>query len=252
MKLQPPTWIAHRGGGTLAPENTLAAFRTGAAMGYRAFECDAKLSADGVCILMHDSDLRRTTNERGWVRKRSWCELSRLDAGSWHSPMYAGEPVPTLEAVLRWCAGQGFSLNVEIKPDRGLEEPTAHAVAAQVREVVRVWRGARVWLSSFSVKALTVAMHSAPELPRALLVRQPDPSALTQALEMGCMALNAHRNGWTPEWVARVHDAGMSCAAYTVNRPAQARTLLDWGMDSLFTDSLDLFAPVCDIAKRSA
>ena len=57
-----PLWIAHRGAGKLAPENTLAAFRLGAAHGYRAFECDVKLSADGVPFLLHDAELDRTSN----------------------------------------------------------------------------------------------------------------------------------------------------------------------------------------------
>src|SRR5690606_33654791 len=60
-----PLWIAHRGAGKLAPENTLAAFRLGAAYGYRAFECDVKLSADGVPFLLHDATLERTTDGQG-------------------------------------------------------------------------------------------------------------------------------------------------------------------------------------------
>ena len=60
-----PRWIAHRGAGKLAPENTLAAFRLGAQHGYRMFECDAKLSADGVPFLMHGATLEGTTNGRG-------------------------------------------------------------------------------------------------------------------------------------------------------------------------------------------
>ena len=55
-----PRWIAHRGAGTLAPENTLAAFRLGASHGYRMFECDVKLSSDGVPFLLHDDTLTRT------------------------------------------------------------------------------------------------------------------------------------------------------------------------------------------------
>ncbi len=78
-----PLWIAHRGAGALAPENTLAAFRVGAAHGYRAFECDVKLSADGVAFLLHDATLQRTTPDRGECASRTWAELSRLDAGGW-------------------------------------------------------------------------------------------------------------------------------------------------------------------------
>ena len=94
MKAWPyPRWIAHRGAGKLAPENTLAAFRLGASHGYRMFECDAKLSADGVVFLMHDSTLDRTTNGRELLGpgasavagEHPWSSLSQLDAGSWHS-----------------------------------------------------------------------------------------------------------------------------------------------------------------------
>ena len=93
-----PLWIAHRGAGILAPENTLAAFRVGASFGYRAFECDVKLSADGVPFLLHDDTLERTTPASGTAGARPWAELARLDAGAWHSRTYAGEPLPSLAA----------------------------------------------------------------------------------------------------------------------------------------------------------
>src|ERR1700741_3250095 len=94
-----PRWVAHRGAGKLAPENTLASFRLGAQYGYRMFECDAKLSADGVPFLMHDATLDRTTNARAVFGPapsniggdHAWAELAKLDAGGWHSRSYAGE-----------------------------------------------------------------------------------------------------------------------------------------------------------------
>ena len=88
-----PRWFAHRGAGRLAPENTLAAFRVGAGHGYRAFECDVKLSADGVPFLLHDAELDRTTDATGLATRLPWSELSRLDAGGWHGPEYAGDSV---------------------------------------------------------------------------------------------------------------------------------------------------------------
>ena len=96
-----PRWVAHRGAGKLAPENTLAAFRLGASHGYRMFECDAKLSADGVVFLLHDATLERTTNGHGVAGDHDWSALSRLDAGSWHSRAFAGEAPMTLEALAR-------------------------------------------------------------------------------------------------------------------------------------------------------
>jgi glycerophosphoryl diester phosphodiesterase len=114
-----PRRIAHRGAGKLAPENTLAAFRVGAAHGYRAFECDVKLAADGVPFLLHDATLQRTTSGRGPAAALPWNALSRLDAGGWHSPSYAGEPPASLAAVAAFCLRNGFALNVEIKASPG-------------------------------------------------------------------------------------------------------------------------------------
>ena len=67
-----PRWIAHRGAGKLAPENTLAAFKLGASHGYRMFECDVKLSSDGVPFLLHDSTLERTTSGKGMAGEQTW------------------------------------------------------------------------------------------------------------------------------------------------------------------------------------
>ena len=116
-----PRWVAHRGAGKLAPENTLAAFRFGASHGYRMFECDAKLSADGVAFLMHDAELDRTTNGHGIGGDQPWSALSQLDAGAWHSRAFAGEPLATLKNLARFCLASNHLLNIEIKPTPGTE-----------------------------------------------------------------------------------------------------------------------------------
>ncbi|MDP9124581.1 MAG: glycerophosphodiester phosphodiesterase, partial [Pseudomonadota bacterium] len=111
-----PFWIAHRGAGKRAPENTLAAFREGAAQGFRMFECDVKLSADDVPFLLHDSALERTTSGMGAAGGRPWAALSQLDAGSWLAARYAGEAIPTLLAIARFVLANGLAVNLEIKP----------------------------------------------------------------------------------------------------------------------------------------
>lgn len=164
-----PRHIAHRGAGKLAPENTLAAFRHGASFGYRMFEFDVKLSADGKPVLMHDATLDRTTSGSGRVDALTLGELAALDAGSWHSPAYAGEPVPTLAAVARYTQANGCFVNIEIKPVPGNEYRTGAAVAL---DALALWQDAAVppLLSSFSEVALEAARLAAPGLPRALLL----------------------------------------------------------------------------------
>src|SRR5690606_36120856 len=113
--------IAHRGAGRLAPENTLAAFRVGASQGFRMMEYDVKLSKDGVPILVHDDTVDRCSSGRGEAASMTLAELSMLVFGGWHSPMYAGEPLPTLYTIAAYTRANGIDSNIEIKPHPGLE-----------------------------------------------------------------------------------------------------------------------------------
>jgi glycerophosphoryl diester phosphodiesterase len=238
-----PLWIAHRGAGLLAPENTLAAFRLGASYGYRAFECDVKLSADDVPFLMHDAELQRTTGEAGLAGARRWDELSRLDAGSWHSRLYAGEPLPTLKAVAAFLQRNGFALDLEIKPTPGAE---AHTGAVVATEVARLWHGQPTvpLLSSFQSESLRAALDTVPELPRALLLDALPSDAIDLALQLRCVALITQHKLMDAAWVQRIHAAGLRAMVYTVNEPARAQELRAWGIDGLVTDAVDRFSPL--------
>jgi glycerophosphoryl diester phosphodiesterase len=243
MKAWPyPRWIAHRGAGKLAPENTLAAFRLGAAHGYRMFECDAKLSADEVVFLMHDATLDRTTNGSGVGGDRPWHELSQLDAGGWHSRAYAGEPLATLEHLTRFCRANGDFLNIEIKPTPGVELRTGEVVAS---ETARLWAGADVppLLTSFRPESLQGALQATPDLPRGLLVDTLWDGWFDIARKLQCVAVVANQVLWDAATVRQVQGAGMRCLSYTVNDEWAARRLLALGTDGIITDRVDLFTP---------
>lgn len=238
-----PRWIAHRGAGKLAPENTLAAFRLGAAHGYRMYECDAKLSADGVVFLLHDATLERTTNGKGVAGEFSWKELSQLDAGGWHSRAFAGEPLSTLESVARHCQAQGHRLNIEIKPTPGTELATGRAVA---EAAARLWSAdaARIpFLTSFQPDALKGAQETAPHLPRGLLLDTLWEGWRQAARSLQCVAVVCNHALWDAPTVAQARDAGLRTLAYTVNDEWAAQRLLDLGLDGIITDRVDLFAP---------
>ena len=236
-----PLWIAHRGAGKLAPENTLAAFRVGASHGYRAFECDVKLSADGVPFLLHDSTLDRTTNAQGIAGERNWDQLSRLDAGSWHSRVFAGEPIPTFEAIARCCLRNGYALNIEIKPTEGEETQTGDLVA---REAAQLWAGHAVppLLSSFEPDALASAQSAAPHLPRALLLDALWDGWFESARTLGCVAVVTNHRLMDPAIVARLHGSHLRALVYTVNDVVDAKRLIALGVDGLITDAVDRFS----------
>lgn len=241
-----PLWIAHRGAGRLAPENTLAAFRLGAAHGWRAFECDVKLSADGVPFLLHDATLQRTTGGHGTAGDLSWAQLSRLDAGAWHSRAYAGEPIPSFEAIARYVMRNGFALNVEIKPTPGLEFETGRVVG---REALRLWAGDRSGaaipplFSSFQPQALQGARETAPGLPRALLLDTLWQGWFDVARSLGCTACVTNHQLMDRALIDQLHGAGLRALVYTVNDPAEAHRLVGLGIDGLITDAVDRFSP---------
>ncbi|WP_218510472.1 glycerophosphodiester phosphodiesterase [Variovorax sp. dw_308] len=238
-----PRWIAHRGAGKLAPENTLAAFRVGASHGYRMFECDVKLSADDVPFLMHDATLQRTTSGHGIGGDKAWAELSMLDAGGWHSRGFAGEPLATFESIARYCLHNRYMLNIEIKPTPGAAERTGKAVA---RRAAELWQQADVppLLTSFEPDALAAARDAAPDLPRGLLLDTPHPDWLATAQRLGCVAIVCNHALWDPDTVAGAQAAGMRTLSYTVNDEWAAQRLLALGTDGIITDRVDLFSPL--------
>ncbi len=245
MKLSPwpyPQWIAHRGAGKLAPENTLAAFRLGAQHGYRAFECDVKLSADDLPFLLHDDTLDRTTNASGDAALQDWAALSQFDAGGWHSRAFAGEPLASLAAVAAFCLRNRYALNLEIKPSPGRERETGATVA---HAAARLWSGQAVLplLSSFKPDALEAAMTAAPALPRALILDTLWDDWFARAQALDCVAVVADQKLFDRALVERLHAAGLRAMAYTVNDAHAADALLRIGLDTLITDAVDRFAP---------
>ena len=238
-----PLWVAHRGAGRLAPENTLAAFRLGAAHGYRAFECDVKLSADGVPFLLHDATLERTTSGRGVAGELDWSALSRIDAGTWHSRAYAGEPLPSLQALAAYLHANAFALDLEIKPTPGTDHHTGQVVG---REAARLWAGADappLLFSSFRPEALAGARETAPHIPRALLLDTLWPGWLDVAQQLGCVAVITNYNAMSAQALGQIHGAAMRGLVYTVNDPAPAAWLQSIGIDGIITDAVDRFSP---------
>ncbi len=237
-----PRFVAHRGAGTHAPENTLAAMRMGASFGYKMVEFDAKLSKDRVAILLHDTDLARTTNGRGNAAEHSFSALAQLDAGQWFGAAFSGEPIPTLAAVARYTQAQNIACNVEIKPTPGDEALTGTLLA---RQALTDWQHASVapLLSSFSLVALEAVQKAAPDLPRAWLTAELTPDWLAIPTRLGCLSVHLHHALLTQALVHTIHTAGFRVAAWTVNDPAHATELLRWGVDAIITDALDLIAP---------
>lgn len=236
-----PRIIAHRCGGALAPENTLAGLRLAARLGCRGVEFDAMLSADGLPVLIHDETLERTTSGRGRVADLSAARLAEVDAGCRHHPAFAAEPLPTLDEALRLCAELDLLANVEIKPSASQEVETGRVVARHAAKA----KG-QLLLSSFSVAALRAAAAEAGQLPRAQLVEAIPDDWRERIAESDALALHASARTLTDRALYAVLDAGFPLACYTVNRRDAAERLFAMGVSAVFTDRPDLW-PVAEM-----
>lgn len=232
-----PWVIAHRGFSGRAPENTLVAVREAIAIGAHMAEIDVTLSADEHIVVIHDETLDRTTNGRGLVSDFTLAALKKLDAGSWFSPQFAGEPIPTLDEILGETHGR-ILLNVEIKSeavDRGVTAKVVAAIRARgmVDEIV---------VSSFSPTALEQMREVAPEIRTAVLYniklqRGMDPIDIVSGV--GASGFNIRRNRLSKKMLRRCHAHEIPVAIYTVDKPRRMRKFIAKGVDAIFTNHPD-------------
>lgn len=232
MSLTLPRWVAHRGGGLLAPENTLAGIRLAARLGVPAVEFDVMLSAEGTPFLIHDETLERTTNGVGAVADALDDYLRTLDAG-------AGEPLPLFVEAARLCREQDLFVNVEIKPSRGRDVETGRVVAQQV---AAFWHDQpeRVLISSFSEAALAEAMAHAPAIRRGLLCEAAPSDWLSRMRRLACFSLHLSAEYIDPAVLTMAGSLGFPVLAYTVNDPERAQALFAQGITAAFTDFPDV------------
>lgn len=236
-----PRIVAHRGGGKLAPENTLAAIDVGARYGHTMIEFDVKLSKDGQIFLLHDDNLERTSNGWGVAGHLTWRELLNVDAGGWFSGEFKGEPLPLLAQVADRCHEHGMMANIEIKPTTGSGPQTGKVVALAAREL---WQGMTApLLSSFEIDALEAAQQAAPELPRGLLLDDWRDDWRELTARLGCVSIHLNHKLLDEARVKALRDAGLRILVYTVNQPQRAAQLLRWGVDCICTDRIDQIGP---------
>ena len=233
-----PRIIAHRGGGILAPENTLVALRLSASLGFAGVEVDAQLAACGNAFLLHDDTLERTTDGSGPAHARTLTQLRTLDAGGWFGNEFGGEHVPAMEAACALCRSLGQWMNVEIKVAAGADPARTGATIAA--ELARRWADTTPppLVSSFSEAALAAAARNAPSLPRGLLLDRPPEDWADRATALGCSSVHVAHEHVDAALVETAHARGLAVVAYTVNDPGRAFVLFDQGVDAIVTDEL--------------
>jgi glycerophosphoryl diester phosphodiesterase len=247
MPYQYPTRIfAHRGGGTLAPENTLEAMQLAKHMGFAAVEFDVMLAKDEVPILMHDPVFGRTVPGQGEVAAHTAAQLVTMNAGAWQGrAQYAQATVPTFEAVVRYCRANQLFMNVEIKPAPGFEAVTGEVVARETLRLFADEKDKSKWplFSSFNFAALAAAQQHALAIDRAMLYTVVPGNWQDDLRALGCVALHTSHKMLKAQAACAIKAAGYGLFVYTVNDADTARAMFAMGVDAMCTDRLDLIGP---------
>ncbi|MES2695932.1 MAG: glycerophosphodiester phosphodiesterase family protein [Verrucomicrobiota bacterium] len=230
--------IAHRGASHDAPENTLAALRLAWSQDADAVEVDAHLTSDGRLAVIHDPDTRRTARVERLVAEMTLGELQRLDAGSWKAPMFAGEPIPALDAALLLVpAGRRIFVELKSGPEavpelvrcliRSRLNPAQVVVIAFDFEVARA---AKQQLARCEVCWLLERDSEAGRLEWKEIVRR------ARAARLDGLDLKAEWVDRESELVAQTHAAGFKLYVWTVDDAPLARRLAAAGVDGITTN----------------
>jgi glycerophosphoryl diester phosphodiesterase len=222
------TVTAHRGASHVAPENTLAAMAAAVEAGAEFAELDVRLTRDGHVVLMHDRTVDRTTNGTGDLWDFSLSELQALEAGSWFSEEFDGEPIPTLRDVIRFAKGQ-LKLNIEIKTSR--EEP---AIAVAVVDIMRTEEcGENCMVTSFSREVVEEVKRRAPEIRTGFIFGSDYPDdVFTGSWDV----LSCNHEVVDSLFVASAKQNGKSVHVWTVDERELMLRLIELGVDGIISN----------------
>jgi glycerophosphoryl diester phosphodiesterase len=246
MSGKPVLVIAHRGGRKWAPENTLAAFRKSVEAKCDAVELDIHRCASGELVVIHDDDLKRTTNGAGLVKDATYAELKRLSAGEWFSPEFVSEKIPTLQQVFDLVDGK-LIINVEIK-NQPVEYP---GIEDDLIELLAGYKHRdKIVVSSFDHKVLQKFHSKCSDIPVGLLADAVFYDLHGYAAKVGATLWHPSLDCLREDDVYEAKRGGMGVNVWTVNEPRDWSHAMKMGVDGICSDDpVGLIAFVEQVSK---
>ena len=227
---------AHRGASGLAPENTIAAMLKAIEYESDFSELDVQETKDGQLILLHDDDLQRTTNDSGPIWEKTYADLQGVDAGSWMSPEFAGEPIPLFSSVIDTVKGK-MKLNIEIKINNHQQDLE--------RRVVNL-----IEEKDFADQCIVTSFNR----PTVEKVKELNPNLKVGLIFSKWPVGDIYNNNWSllsvnaklvdREFVEKAHQAGKEVHVWTVNEPEDMKRMMDYGVDNIITNRPDVLQDV--------
>ncbi len=243
-----PDVIAHRGSSGMAPENTAAAIDLAVHQRADYVEIDVQRTKDGKLVNFHDCTMQRTTDIEDLYPNRpsyrvsdfTWNELRQLDAGTWFHDDYAGEPIITLDDVIRHIQHTRTGLLAEISPCSQYGTTIATDLADHLDNrrdyVTKALARHRLAVQSFQTDDARTFHTAQPDIPIGILdADRPTDTELTE-LSQWADQINPQHTVTDQTLVDRVHQLGMDINVWTVDEPGAIRTMAGLGVDGIITD----------------
>lgn len=228
--------FAHRGASKYAPENTMAAFKLAHQMHADGIELDVQLTKDMVPVIIHDENVKRTTNGRGLVKDFLLKDLQKLDAGILFPKNFKGENIPTLDEFLNWIQPTNMLLNIELKnnlePYEGME-----AIILQMVKDYNMEK--RVVYSSFNHYSLKEILKLNPKAEVAVLYHEKLYKPWNYVASIGAKSAHPNYKMLNDEILANYKKHGIKVRPYTVNNSAKMIYFFQKEIEAIFTDTPD-------------
>ncbi|MEK3888329.1 glycerophosphodiester phosphodiesterase [Bacillus sp. FSL K6-3431] len=232
--------IAHRGASGYAPENTMAAFKLAIEQGADGIELDVRLTKDGIPVVIHDGSINRTGDGKGYVHELTLAEMQAYDFGSWYSPKFKNEQIPTLEEVLKLLQDSEIMLNIEIKkgPDmiKNIEE--------EILQLIYKYKFAdKVLVSSFDHIVLQRLSNLDSTIKIGFITNTNviNVYSFIESNSINPYSIHPDFLHLSEELIKEIHLKGMKVYPYTINSLAEGEKFEKMMADGIITDMPSIF-----------
>ncbi len=235
-RMKYPRVCAHRGFSAVAPENSMPAFGAAIALGADEVEFDIWQTADGEIVSTHDPNLERVSNGSGLVAEKTLSELKALDFGSHFGEKFAGLSIATFEEILQKFAGHTV-MNIHIKPDGQKGGFDAAFIDRAVALVDRYDCRKHVYFMSPRDSILDYFREKYPDIPTCCGLGDDPWAIVDRAIAHGCKKVQMFREFMNEDMIKKAHANGIICNVFYTDDPAEAKRLIEMGIDTILTNN---------------
>lgn len=226
---------AHRGLSSVAPENSLEAFKQAARYNYYALECDVHCTTDGKWVIIHDCMLQSMAKEKGDVKKMSFADtLSKIKyTNGANIENYPDSGIILVEEFIEICKEANIRPMIEVK-DRRVEK------VADLLEIIRKYEiEDSVILISFHKDVLRQFRLLSPNMELWYLMHAITDEKLQECIENNnAVAFEAARGAKQPEMIQKIHHNNLKAACWTVDTKEMLDAMMSQGVKYITTNAI--------------